>query len=223
MPIPVVFDLDGTLIDSAPDIQATAATVLREEGAAPLDRALTVSFVGAGAPAFVDRMMAARGLDPARRDAILARFLALYEGATALTRPYPGAVEALDLLRGRGHRLGLCTNKPGRPTRRALEAVGLGAAFEAIVAGDTLTARKPDPAPLLACVERLGGGPAAFVGDGEVDAETAARAGVPFALFTEGYRRSPPDAIPARVRFSDFAALPDLIAALGRRPGGGRP
>ena len=213
MPALVIFDLDGTLIDSAPDIRAVANAVLAEEGAPPLDLAETRSFIGSGTPVFVERMAGARGLDPARRPAMLERFLALYEDAHELTRPYPGVAEALDALRGRGHALGVCTNKPERPARRVLAHLDLGWRLEALVGGDTLAHRKPHPAPLEECARRLGGGPAVYVGDSEIDFETARRAEVPFALFTEGYRRGPLDAVPAAMRFDDFGALPGLVAA----------
>ena len=210
----VIFDLDGTLVDSAPDIRAAAGAVLAREGAAPLDLAETRRFVGSGAEAFVERMAQARDLAPERRPVMLRRFLALYLHATGLTRPYPGVRAALAAIAARGHGLGVCTNKPEAAARRLLADVDLGTPFGALLGGDTLAVRKPDPAPLLECAARLGGGPAVFVGDSEVDFETAHRAGLPFVLFTEGYREDPLDAVPTERRFEDFAALPGLIAGL---------
>ena len=210
----IVFDLDGTLVDSAPDIGAVAGAVLAEEGAPPLSPEETRRFVGAGAGVFVERMARARGLPAEHLPALLERFLALYPEATALTRPYPGVPEALATLAGRGHALGICTNKPALPTGRVLEAVGLARPFAAVVAGDTLGVRKPDPAPLVECVSRLGGGAALFVGDSETDHETARRAGVPFALFTEGYRQDPLADVARGMRFDHFARLPAIAAAV---------
>lgn len=225
MPPHVIFDLDGTLIDSAPDIREVANAVLAAEGAAPLSLAEARGFVGGGAGIFVERMAEARGLAPPRRPALLERFVALYEGegATRLTRTYSGAREALAALAARGHALGVCTNKPEGPMRRVLADLDLAGPFAALVAGDTLPVRKPDPTPLRECAARLGGGPALFVGDSEVDFETARRAGIPFALFTRGYRRDPLDEVPPAMRFDDFRRLPGLVAELARAEKAGAP
>ncbi|MCX7645151.1 MAG: phosphoglycolate phosphatase [Rhodobacteraceae bacterium] len=213
---PLVFDLDGTLIDSAPDIHRVANAVLALEGLAPISFAEARSFIGSGVSAFVARALAARGL-PAEGDRharMVAAFTERYEHAHELTTPYPGAAEALARLAAAGHPLGLCTNKPLGPTLAALRHFRLEGLFAAVVGGDSLPERKPHPAPLLETVARLGGGAAVFVGDSEVDAETARRAGVPFLLFTEGYRKAPAEALPQRAAFADWAALPDLVAAL---------
>ena len=209
----VVFDLDGTLIDSAPDIQGVANALLAEEGAAPLSLAETRAFIGSGAPVFVARMRQARGLPESAQARLLAEFVDRYDAAVDLTRPYPGAVAALDALAAAGCAIGLCTNKPLRPCRAVLAHLGLLDRFATLVAGDSLPERKPDPAPLRAALEGLGAGPAIYVGDSEVDAACARRAGVPFLLFTEGYRKAPVQDLPHDAAFSDFAALPDL--ALG--------
>lgn len=161
----VVFDLDGTLIDSAPDIHAAANAVLAAEGLAPLGPQQTRSFVGNGAPVFIERMMTACALpaDPTIHARLLARFLERYETAVTLTRVYPGAVETLLQLRARGFRLGLCTNKPIAPTRAVLRHLDLAEYFEVIVGGDSLPSRKPDPSPLHHCLDTLGGGDTGLV------------------------------------------------------------
>ena len=215
----IVFDLDGTLIDSAPDIRLAANRALAGCGAAPLSLAETRSFVGAGAPAFVARMARARGLPETCLPELLARFLDGYEAAVHLTEVYAGAREALAALGAEGHALGLCTNKPEAPARAVLAHLGLDARFAVVIGGDTLAVRKPDPAPLVVALEALGTGPAAYVGDSEVDAETALRAGVPFLLFTRGYRHAPVEDLPHAGRFDDWAAMPGLVAeVLGRPP-----
>jgi phosphoglycolate phosphatase len=216
----VVFDLDGTLIDSAPDIHRVAVQVLAEEGLGPLAPELVRGFIGNGLPALVARLCAAHGLlpDPAREARMAARFEDLYLDAHGLTRPYPGAPEALAALERAGHVLGLCTNKPEAPARAALAAFGLAGHFRAVTGGDTLPARKPDPAPLRHTFAALGRDGGLFVGDSEVDAETAAAAGCPFLLFTGGYRRTPAAVIPAAARFDRFDELPGLVARLA---GGG--
>ena len=208
----LIFDLDGTLIDSAPDIRAAVNRMLAGEGLEPLDLPTVTDFVGNGMPKLVERVMAVKGIDPARHKALTQVTLDHYNAApSALTRPYPVVPQALAALEAAGHRLALCTNKPEAPARAILADLGLARHFPVVIGGDTLPMRKPDPAPALECVKAMGGGDAAFIGDSEVDAETAEAAGLPFYLFTEGYRKSPVSALPHRAAFSDFAALPGLI------------
>lgn len=214
MAVAVIFDLDGTLIDSLPDIHATVNRVFTARGMAPFSPDEVRSFVGHGAPRLIARALAARLRPETEAPAVLAEFLAQYESAVHLTQLYPGARAALERLATRGHRLGLCTNKPLAPTRALLAHFGLTGLFGAVLGGDSLPLRKPDPAPLIKTNILLGARPMVFVGDSEVDAETATRAGVPFLLYTQGYRNSPPEALPHAARFDDFAALPDLVAAL---------
>ncbi len=209
----IVFDLDGTLIDSADDIRALANGILAAEGAPPLTIAEVRRFVGNGASVFVARMREARGLAEGAHARLLADFVGGYESAVGLTLPYPGVPEALEALRVAGHGLGVCTNKPLKPCRAVLDHLGLGEMFGAVIGGDSLAVLKPDPAPLMAAFAALGDGPMLYVGDSETDAETARRAGVPFLLFTEGYRKTEPSDIPHAARFARFAELPALIAA----------
>ncbi len=210
----IVFDLDGTLVDSAPDLQGIANALLEREDRAPVTLAETRSFVGAGVPTFVARMRAARDLPDTAQERLVAAFLDRYDGAVHLTAPYPGAVAALDGLAAEGHALGLCTNKPVAACRALLAHLGLSDRFAAVLGGDSLATRKPDPAPLDAAFAGLGGdGPRLYVGDSEVDAETGARAGVPFLLFAGGYRHTPLEELPHAAAFEDWAELPDLVRA----------
>ena len=105
--------------------------------------------------------------------------------------------------------------KPLAPARAVLRHLALDRCFEVVLGGDSGLPRKPDPAPLFETLRRMGGGPAAYVGDSEVDAATAQAADLPFFLFTEGYRKAAADTLPHRALFSDFADLPGLIRALG--------
>jgi len=215
----VIFDLDGTLIDSAPDIHAASNQVLHDAGFAPLSLAQVRSFIGKGVPHLVARLLQASGEPPSgpQHAAMVARFTASYESAVGLTRPYPGVVAALAALAANGLELGLCTNKPVAPAKAVLRHLGLDHHFAALIGGDSLAQRKPDPAPLLATLAALGGGVAVYVGDSEVDAATAAAARLPFALFTEGYRQTPVADLPHAAAFADFAALPGIIADLVTR------
>lgn len=208
----IVFDLDGTLIDSAPDIHAAANKMLTEEGIAPLDLATITSFIGNGLPHLVKLVMETTGLDMDRHADLSARVLAHYNAASSdLTVPYPGLLSALAALAAQGHAMGVCTNKPEEPARAVLRDLDLGP-FDVVIGGDSLPQRKPDPAPLHAAFDALGSGPVVYVGDSEVDAATAHAAGVPFLLFTEGYRKTPVDQLPHWATFDHFDALPDVVA-----------
>ncbi|MCC5973710.1 MAG: phosphoglycolate phosphatase [Rubellimicrobium sp.] len=210
----VVLDLDGTLIDSAPDIRAVANRVLAGESAAPLTLEETRSFIGNGTGVFVARMMAARGLPEADHARLHGAFLGAYDGAQGLTRLYPGAMLALGALAEAGFALGICTNKPASATRAVLAHFGLAGFFGTVIGGDSLTVSKPDPAPLIRALSDLGADRALFVGDSEVDHQTAQAARVPFALFTGGYRKAPVEAFDGARPFDHHAALPGLVAAL---------
>ncbi len=204
----IVFDLDGTLIDTAPDINAIANGVLVGEGVTQITLEQTISFIGSGSAAFVSRMMLAQGMgdDAATHARLHADFEERYKTATGLSRLYPGVIDALNNFAAAGHRLGLCTNKPIAPTKTVLAHFGLDKYFSVVTGGDSLPQRKPDPAPLLHVFDQLGGDTSArlYVGDSEVDAETAQRAAIPFALFTEGYRKTPVAELPHVFRFSEF-------------------
>jgi phosphoglycolate phosphatase len=210
----IVFDLDGTLIDSAPDICATANLVLSREGVAPLTLDQTRSFIGNGARVLVRRVMTARDIPESELDRLHGLFLELYEDAHALTTLYPGVIGALDQLADRGFVLGICTNKPISPTMAALDHLGLTHRFARVVGGDSLPQIKPDPTPLFHVFEALGRVTRVFVGDSEVDYQTTQAAGVPFALFSGGYRKSDLTAFPGAALFDHHDHLPDLVSGM---------
>lgn len=206
----IVFDLDGTLIDSAADIQGIANEVLSGSGAAPISLDETRSFIGEGIQVFVARMRAARGIPDGEQNRMLKEVIARYDDAVTLTEMFPGVERALSSLAAT-HRLGICTNKLYRPCMAVLRHLGIDGYFSSVWGGDNPLGRKPDPAPLQAVFEELGDGPMVYVGDSEIDAETAERAGVPFLLFTEGYRKTAVQNIRHSVSFSDFGDLVALI------------
>ena len=211
-----IFDLDGTLVDSAPDIVAAGNAVLVAEGLPTVPFEQGRGFIGNGAPVFVQRMerAAAGANDPARTARMLHAFITRYESAHGTTRPYDGVETTLAHLHQSGRPLGLCTNKPSLPARNVLVQLGWDGLFSVLVGGDTLPVVKPDPAPLLETVARLGLSPdqVLFVGDSETDAETARRAGIAFALFTGGYRKTPVQELPHRIAFDHWSDLPRLLA-----------
>lgn len=215
----LVFDLDGTLIDSAPQIHSAANIVLRNKGLPPFSLETVRGFIGNGVGTLVSRLMAHQGLkaeDSLHRE-LVGSFINIYEEAFDLTTLYPGVSTALAALLEDGHRLAICTNKPQGPTQAVLRHFGMTPLFPVVIGGDTLLQRKPDPAPLHAALRALPAGKALFIGDSEVDAETSRSAGVPFALFTKGYRKAAPESLNAKLIFDDHAALPRLIAHLAPR------
>jgi len=192
----LVFDLDGTLIDSAPDLHRCLNAVLAEEGRAGVSLADIRAMVGDGAAKLVERGFADTGaaVDPAALPALVQRFLLHYSaGRHALTRAFPGVVETLALLHGRGYRLGVCTNKPYRPTMEILETLGLTGYFGAVTGGDSLPVRKPDPGHLLGTLDLLGAAAerAVMIGDSANDVAVARAAGVPALLVRYGYTTRP--------------------------------
>ena len=212
----LVFDLDGTLIDSAPDLRAAVNEMLRERGRAPLSLPQVRRMIGDGVPTLVARALAAEGADPDEAARALPRFLQLYEAdAVRLTRTYPGVVETLAALRRRGYRTAICTNKPQHATCTVLEGLGLSALFDGIAGGDRFAVKKPDPGHLLGLIGALGGRreTAAMIGDNENDAAAAHAAGVPLVLMRYGYARIDPASLAADALLDHFADLP---AALDR-------
>ena len=218
-PLNLVFDLDGTLIDSAPQIHAAANIVFGAKGLPAFSKETVAGFIGNGVGILVSRLMADQGLtdSTALHGELVESFIKIYEEAYDLTALYPGVSTALASLSAAGHRLAICTNKPESPTQAVLRHFGLLHHFPVIIGGDTLPQRKPDPAPLLAALSGLGPRKALFVGDSEVDAETAQAAGVPLALFTQGYRKAAPETLDAKLIFDDYAALPSMIAHFSQR------
>jgi phosphoglycolate phosphatase len=211
----LLFDLDGTLVDSLPDLARALSALLAELGAPPLTPAEVAPMVGDGVGPLVARGLAARGLPPDPDGARLARFLALYEAAPALlTRPYPGVPETLARLRRNGWLLGLVTNKPERATRLLLAELALAAFFETIVGGDTMPWRKPDKRPLLAALAALGAEDGIFVGDSDVDAAAAHAAGLPLVLLRHGYARRPVETLGAAALIDRFDELPAVLLRL---------
>jgi phosphoglycolate phosphatase len=214
----VVFDLDGTLLDTAPDIHAAAAKMLRALGRPELPLNEVSSFIGKGVENLVNRCLAATGgAESDVRSEALALFNAQYLASpTALTRPFDGVAHLLNRLTEVGVSLGICTNKPHLLAERILAETGLAGFFSAVVGGLPRLARKPDPDPLRSCFAqlRVGRADCLYVGDSEVDALTAAAAEIPFALFTGGYRATPADCFAGAFVFDHFDDLAGMIFGL---------
>ena len=217
----LVFDLDGTLIDTVPDLANALNEVLREYGHAPLAQREVQRLIGDGVAALVTRGFAARGADAAEATAAVPRFLAVYEAnATNLSRPYPGVRDTLLELRRQGYRTAICTNKTEHATAAVLRGLDLAELFDGIAGGDRFPVRKPDPGHLLGLIAELGGRPerAAMIGDNENDAAAAHGAGLPVILMRYGYARVDPATLGAAALLDRFADLPVALERLGLSP-----
>lgn len=206
----LVLDLDGTLVNSVPDLAAALNRLMAARGLPSFTEAAVMRLVGDGALALLERAFAARGRTP--DGAALGDFLADYGANAAVrTRAFPGVPETLRMLTESGWRLAVCTNKPLAPTRTLLAALGLDGFFAAIGGGDSFPVRKPDPGHLLATLQAAGGTPARAVmaGDHHNDILAASGLGMPAIFAAWGYSGPELGAQAAAVaqRFSDLPAI----------------
>ncbi len=217
-------DLDGTLVDSLPDLAAAIGELLDGEGRPCLAPEAVAAMVGDGVPKLIERALAATGGVPpaAALAALVARYMPIYEARlTELTRPYPGAIETLRALKAAGWRLAVCTNKPEAPSRAIVAGLGFEGLFEAVSGGDSLAVKKPDPGHLLGLLEVLGVAPgvapgaAVMLGDSANDILAARAAGLPSIAIAHGYGGIPARELGADRVIESFAELPAALAALG--------
>ncbi|MCG8560962.1 MAG: phosphoglycolate phosphatase [Hyphomicrobiales bacterium] len=218
-PEAVVFDLDGTLVDSAPDIAAALNTVLQGHDLPQFSLDDVTRMIGGGVPKLVERALRALGrpdeTDLAAR--LIEAFLPVYSAAaTERTTVFPGVREVLERFAGAGVKMGVCTNKPEGISRQILSALDLARYIGAVVGGDSGPERKPHPAPLLSAFEALGVAPAAgvMVGDSGADAGAARAAGVPVVLVSFGYTQTPVGEIDCDRVIDRFDALEAALAEL---------
>ncbi len=219
----IVFDLDGTLVETAPDLQAVLAAVLAEIGVPAPSLDEVRQMVGDGARTLVRRGLesAAVSFDERLLDRLFDRFLEIYTARPCQSsHVYPGVHEALGRLAARGLRLAICTNKPQRPAETLALMLDLIPPIEVILGGDALAFRKPDPRHLGAILERLGAGPddAVMVGDSRTDLLTARAAGVRCLLVSFGYTSVPARELGADGVIDRFEQLDGALAALGPSP-----
>ncbi|OWJ58333.1 HAD family hydrolase [Inquilinus limosus] len=220
----VVFDLDGTLVDSVADVAAALAPLFREAGIHPLSEAEVRRLMGHGAAGLVRGALRLRGCDPGRagdpsrtRDPgravwMTRRFLNHYAAApVARTTAYPGAVEAVAALASARIAVGVCTNKAAWTARSVLRALGFAPHVGALIGGDSGHGMKPDPEPLLACIAALGARPedTVYVGDHHVDIAAARAAGVRVLAVPFGYGDA--GSLEADGILADFTALPECL------------
>jgi len=219
----VVFDLDGTLVDTAPDLIHTLNTILGAEGIPPLSYEIARPMIGGGVRPLLEQALAERGQHPgdAAMDTLFERYIRRYQDHIAdRSRPYPGLESALDQLDARGFTLAVCTNKYEALSLRLLDALGLTARFAAICGQDTFPMKKPDPQVLRLTIARAGGDAAraVMVGDSDTDIRVARSAGIPVIGVDFGYTRIPmAELLPDRL-IGHFDALPEAVLDLVPNP-----
>jgi len=215
----IVFDLDGTLVDTAPDLIDTLNVILTRHGVAAVAFEEARTMIGAGVKPLLQRGLAAKGvaLPPEKIDRLFAEYLEVYAAHIAdRSRPFPGAERALDVLAAQGCTLAVCTNKLEWLSVKLLKELRLATRFAAICGQDTFTMRKPDPDMLRLTIARAGGdtGHAVMVGDSMTDVATARAATIPVVAVDFGYTDTPPAELGADRLISHFDALPDAVMAL---------
>lgn len=214
----VVFDLDGTLIDTAPDLTASLNHVLTELGRPTVPEDSVRHMVGHGARMLLKRGLAASGPEPSddEVEGLMPAFLDFYgEHVADRSVPFPGMEAALDELAAEGARFAICTNKPEALSVSLILALGLAHRFPVIVGADTLPVRKPDPRTLAHAVSMLGGDldRTVYIGDSETDLKTARAAGVPVILVAWGYTPIPAAELGGDRLIERFSELPDAVRA----------
>jgi phosphoglycolate phosphatase len=216
----VLFDLDGTLLDTAQDIAEALTRALAEQGLPPIAPSAVRRMIGRGSPVLIERAAAAvgRALDDAAKAAMLERFFHHYghleESGEFKAQPYAGAAECLRTLHEAGLRIAVVTNKHERFATGLLKALGLSAWVDRVVGGDSFPLRKPDPAPLLFACKLLGAAPARalMVGDSINDVQAARGAGIPVICVPYGYNEGEDPRLLACDAFVEsLADLPGLL------------
>ncbi len=215
----LVFDLDGTLVDTATDLVATLNVVLEQEGLTPVAYEEARSMVGHGARALIERGLAANGVtrDAATVERLFDTYIAYYAAHIADTsRPFDGVIAALDHFAAEGWLLAVCTNKLEGLSMLLLDALDLSDRFVAICGADTFAARKPDPLALTETIRRAGGDPrrAVMIGDSKTDIDTAKAASVPVVAVDFGYTPVPVTELGPDIVISHFDQLAEAVATV---------
>ena len=221
----IAFDLDGTLVDTAPDLIGALNAVLNEAGLASVTLSDARHLVGRGARMMLIRGFAESGqvLGDADAAPLVERFIDIYRDRIAdQSQPYPGCVDALDELRGLGAKLVVCTNKRTELSIALLDALALRARFEAVIGADAAPAPKPDPSHVLHAIAAGGGvaSRAVRVGDSANDVDSAKAAGVPTIVVPFGYTETPAHALGADRLIEHYDALTQAVQSLLQHPQG---
>ena len=215
----LAIDLDGTLVETAPDLMASLNMILSREGLKTVPVGGASEMVGQGAKVMLERGFAANGitLEGERLETLFADFIEHYTAHIAdQSAPYPGVIAALERFQQAGWHLAVCTNKLEVLTRRLLDALDLTPHFSAICGPDTFNVRKPDPVHLIKTIEAAGGDPAnaVMVGDSPSDINAAKAANVPVVAVDFGYTDTPVDQLGPDHIISHFDELWDAVERL---------
>jgi len=219
-PSAIIFDLDGTLVDSVPDLAGSLNTLLADAFGLPeLPIAEVRNMIGAGVPKLIERGLKAHGADhdAARIEALLPKFMEIYLArATQDTALFPGAAEILKAYSEAGVKLGLCTNKPTDVSEQILRDLGVREWFGSVIGGTSGYAKKPDPEPMMVCMEELGviAARTVFVGDSIADVETARNANLPVIVMSYGYTPIPAAELGGDVVIDRLDEIPQAIEGL---------
>jgi len=216
----ILFDLDGTLVDTAPDLAAATDYALTQAGRPAIGLDSVRSMVGDGARALIEKGFRASGgmPEPVAFEAAFNDFMIYYGRHIADTsRAFPGVATCLAALAEQGYALAVCTNKPEALSRSLLDQLGLSGFFGAVVGGDSLLVRKPDPGHIRGTLDKLGTGFAwaAMVGDSANDVNAAKAAGLPCVVVSFGYTQIPAKDLGGDRLIDHFSELPDALVALG--------
>jgi phosphoglycolate phosphatase len=210
----IIFDLDGTLVDSAEDLRAALNQLLGELALRPIETTEIKGMIGDGVLKLIERGLVAANGDPGQKEALLGRFLEIYQANPAtLTHCYPGVIDTLEVLRRKDFRLAVVTNKPVFATNQILAALSLAEFFPVVIGGDSLQKRKPDPAPLLEAARQLevDVSQSLMVGDNIHDVEAAHAAAMRCIAVSYGYHHRPPTEFNADHLIDRFDELLSLV------------
>ncbi len=218
-PAGIIFDLDGTLVHSAPDLATALNLVLDMEGQKPLEVDEVALMIGAGVPKLIERGFTARGitLDQAKLDALTKPFLEYYDAhATDLTKLYDGAEEILKHYADSPIKTAICTNKPTEAARIILADLGVADYFDVIMGGSSGFPKKPDPQVVHACMKEMGVDTTncIYVGDSETDVLTARNSELPILVVPYGYTAAKPEDLKADGVIQNLMEIPQGIEAL---------
>ncbi len=216
-PEAVIWDLDGTLVESAPDLASALNTLLNEQGQHAHPVSNVRPMIGGGVAKLIERGFRAAGapLDENTLDSLVPRFMEIYMACcTRNTALVENAREALEYFYHAGVRQALCTNKPHGVTRQILDALDIAGYFDSIIGGDSTPHKKPHPLPLQTCLEELETSPgqAIMIGDSGADVGAARAAGVPVFLVPDGYTGVPAETLGADFVLNDLSELSGVLS-----------
>ncbi|MDZ4791621.1 MAG: HAD-IIIA family hydrolase [Hyphomicrobiales bacterium] len=218
-PLAVIFDLDGTLIDSAGDIASALNNVMETRGFAPFEMVKVREMIGGGIPKLVEKAFLSHGVQPDDLEPVIMDFLKVYAANCVVdTKLYDGALPLLERLHADGVKIGLCTNKQQAISEEILERLGIAHFFGAVVGERKGQPRKPDAEPLRLAMQQLGvtAAETLMVGDSAADSGCAQAAGVPVALVTFGYTHTLVSQLGAQALIDQLSELPSTFTAIHR-------